>query len=468
MMGNRPTKRGRLIFLNTLVLIAALDLTTFFFCHGLQSPSFTSVPVERMSPEEYIRQRQKPDGAIALDYPILIPNVLSLDECEIICNTIMSTVGEESIAVQRTTTTSTAQTHSTTLHECTVLQALDLMMKSCPKDARFAFVEGLLESNINNNNNHALENIHQQLIQVRENLFVNDQPNWMDYFPTNLKPQDCVVLAGQGAMSTLHRDPFEWTGTSICLEGRKLWRFLSPTISTVVSSDDQSKKYVKKNNDVKQWDTILKSYRLSSTAWQNICISAGWQSDFTLYDTTNIPPQTLLPSARDLAEMSQKESNNLLHDLVLSVSNCWSPPLSPPLMFPKDDNIENISSVEYEFHGVVQQPGDLLLIPPYWYHQTYGPEPSMAIASQRCGTALDAPRVLRHILDLVINDEQSNHDDETSSTTKHFVHRAKHALPERFQYLLQHSENGSHTGIDVSSWDPKETIQELAEYLKHI
>lgn len=50
-----------------------------------------------------------------------------------------------------------------------------------------------------------------------------------------------------------------------------------------------------------------------------------------------------------------------------------------------------------KIHTAIQKPGDLLVIPAHWWHQTFGLEPSVAVASQRCGTG-DAEMVFQHML----------------------------------------------------------------------
>ena len=47
----------------------------------------------------------------------------------------------------------------------------------------------------------------------------------------------------------------------------------------------------------------------------------------------------------------------------------------------------------------IQKPGDLLVIPALWWHQTYALQPSVAIASQRGSMSRDAKRVIEHIFD---------------------------------------------------------------------
>eukprot|EP00977_Amphora_coffeiformis_P024195 scaffold15108_cov180-Amphora_coffeaeformis.AAC.71 len=293
-------------------------------------------------------------------------------------------------------------------HDCTLLQAFDLMMDSSPGNSFFAFVEGLLEE-ADGNDSRMYQRVQQPLTNARERLFQtysdggtekdgDSSPfiNWFDFFPRGAKPTDCVILAGQGASSTFHRDPFEWLGTSLCLEGRKIWRFVQP-IDQTLRADKQEKEDSSslELDSVQRVDDFLQAYRLESIAWDagdgsssssDMVLSAGWQSDMSLYqkvDNENIP------SAKELAFMDTVESNSLLDDLAASTTL-----LGPSISMQQEDTKHAVEG----FYSTVQRQGDLLLIPAHWYHQTYAPEPSLAVASQRCGSFLDAKRVFRHVL----------------------------------------------------------------------
>jgi hypothetical protein len=396
-----------------------------------------------------------------LDRPIIITDALSAEECEEVCEKWIKAVGAQTITIQRKrkqqrqSSDAGDDAESTTkLYACTVNQSLDFMMQSTPLDSMFAFVEGLLDSkqvfSEGDDMRHIqeLDTIQHRLTQVREALFskgdenendgyvIDDSINWFDYFPRTAKPSDCVILAGEGASSTLHRDPFEWTGTNLCLEGRKIWRFLN-------SSDD-----------LDGWDLRLQSYRLNSTAWDTddkssidenssnghvTTISAGWQSDFSLYDPvsssafSNQRQKNHMRSARSLSEMDESEAEEYLNRLSSSFDE----------LIPHQD-IQPTPVIGIDCCSVVQHPGELLLIPPYWYHQTYAPEPSMAVASQRCGTWLDASRVLRHILAL-----QS-------------IKLSSDSMPTTLKSILKE------TFRPEDHVNPQETVSALFEYLHQV
>jgi hypothetical protein len=367
----------------------------------------TTMTIPRMTPDQYRQERLK-NGAESMDRPILIEQVLSAQQCEHICDELVTHAGLTPIQLQRKTSS------KTTIYDVTLQNALSLMMDSTPTDAIFCFVEGLLDTH------DALQSSKRLLQQARESLFPNNNDNnddqeeepsspssvnWFDYFPDFALPSDCVVIAGHGATSTLHRDPFEWTGTSLCLEGRKLWRFLPPT---PLPPDDR-----------------LESYRLPSIAWNNLdeddtdpndkngdsqfVLSAGWQSDFALF--TNNPNDSdkdiNVVNPRDLAEKSESEADAIVQQMgACSIS--LPPHLPPGLTTNKNTTThknKDTNNKHVPYLSVMQTQGDLLLIPAHWYHQTYAPEPSLAVASQRCGS-WEARRVLDHILALQQQDDK--------------------------------------------------------------
>jgi len=302
--------------------------------------SITTVPKIRIS--EFMNDYK--------DRPLIIETGLPVES---LCERLMDEIKTDIITLQN------KSPKETKLYECNFEQAIDhIMLRSNHNNSFFAFCEGLLND---------LKDFRQ--LNGKDLLLTTNDEDWFDHFPKQMQPTDCVIMAGEGATSTLHRDPFEWTGTSLCLEGSKLWRFLAP------------------NNDemtLEKVDTLLHSYRLPSIAWDTngvdngISLSAGWQSDFSLF--TNRCQS--VPSARSLSEMNDKQRFETLESIAMNGSS-----LKP-----------NLNMDECSCWTVIQKPGDLIMIPAHWWHQTYALEPSLAVASQRCDSRKDAARVIRHIL----------------------------------------------------------------------
>jgi len=292
--------------------------------------------------------------------PLLISGVLSPDECDSCCDAIMSLGQELLVDLQNQREEGTELFPDVTLSD-----ALDtILYESTSSDAFLSFCEGLLDV-------AGLDHVRQIVTGAREDLFRGDADWFGNHFPPPLQPTDAVVLAGAGATSTLHRDPFEWTGTSLCIEGSKIWRFINPKQS------------------VHEVDGILQSYRLDSIAWEGGSLSAGWQSDLSLY---KMRMHDDIASAREWSEMENE------HEKVQELLRVGR---DTGLLTPNVDTSLSMTTA-------IQQAGDLLLIPAHWWHQTYGLEPSAAIASQRCGR-YDASKVLQHIL---------NHRGVTSTTAE--------------------------------------------------
>jgi hypothetical protein len=317
----------------------------------------------------------------------------------------MGRISTQTITLQRQTKA------GTTLYECTVEDAVGpIMFRSCHGSSLLAFCEGLLGSGGDEGGSDDDDD------DYSGKSVLPAQPpnlNWLECFPARYRPTDCVVMAGEGATSTLHRDPYEWTGTSLCLEGTKLWRFLRP--AAAAADDDEM-------------DRSLRAYRLPSMAWSNakdgdndddddddedgrVALSAGWQSDYSLYGHRC----ESIPSGRELSRLTDTERLQLLDDIALNSSL----PLRPDT-----DEAGNMVVPHCECWTAIQKPGDLLLIPAYWWHQTYALEPSLAVASQRCSSRYDAKRVIRHMLsttgtveaapDVLLRDDYSNYTDEAS------------------------------------------------------
>jgi hypothetical protein len=354
-----------------VILLAVLDVTV--------TSSFTFLPVPTLSVDQF-QARICDTTAADAEMPFVVKGALSLDKCEAMCDDIVSAadVNDEDCAVvvqmQRKVPGFEPQVYPMDLRDA--LEAL--MSQSRHGDALWCFEEGFLEEyapRVSVEGRQLLESTFASSPSPSSERDTVVGENWFNWFPEWARPTDCLILAGEGATSTLHRDPFEWTGTSLCLEGTKIWRFIEPAQNQNTGT-----------GGVETIDQILDSYRLASTAWDldgDRVLSAGWQSDKSLYATRTKGIQ----SARQWQDVEEAERFKQMQQIAQSGDQ-----LTPDL------GSEGEGTNELKIWGTVQCPGDVVVIPAHWWHQTYGLEPSVAVASQRCSNQ-EARRVLQHMVD---------------------------------------------------------------------
>jgi hypothetical protein len=476
-------------------------------------------------------------GTVVTTYyesPVIVEGVLSKEACEKLTDDLVAECGRIEVTLQRkrkeaanqpppkpkpsklskrdrrrnsknnktaakdgeATTRSTATT--TDMYTCSFLEAIDLVLgQSKHDDALLAFCEGLLSPELDQDNDNSLSSssLQQRMEDVREQLFQQRSttnrenggdseadathhpidPCWFRaYFPTEARPTDCVILAGEGATSTLHRDPLEWTGTNLCLDGTKVWRFVAPPLavtaaaltsaSASVENDGELGDYNcdEKCSDVAVIDGLLDSYRLDSIAWCDgnnddegddpLTLSAGWQSDYSLFAHFH---DGISSSA--LSELEEEKGTGHKLDVIARTAADVSRlqpdiPVGIDSVGNLDTNGESAKQRQPEdcvtVWSGVQKPGDMIVIPAHWWHQTYAMEASLAIASQRCGAERDSERVLRHILDTTTSSLGTSTIENSTSGEQ------LRDKPTEFLSILR-----------SSSSSPQETVDRLFDYL---
>ncbi|CAE7900772.1 PSR [Symbiodinium microadriaticum] len=176
---------------------------------------------------------------------------------------------------------------------------------------------------------------------LREDLFCE--------FPLMLRPaQLCLVVGGQGARSDLHIDPLSWTGWNCLLQGRKLWRFF-PDIP----------------QHAEAFRPASRPFGIRKGGAEVCTIGSGWRSDVDLFaNRTNTAAEPPCDSfgwlSPDLAKFPH-------------VKGCSAP-------------------LEH-----VQEPGETLIFPGHWWHQTYHLTPTFGFAGQVLNSG-NLGRVLGHII----------------------------------------------------------------------
>ena len=191
------------------------------------------------------------------------------------------------------------------------------------------------------------------------------------HFPEQIRPKLALIIGGVGARSFLHGDPYEWMGWNYLLEGEKLC-MLNISMYTGLTSQAY---YLPLGTFIPPSlpDELFQARRNAPEAWgEEYDISAGWVSDdIDLY-------RTILPGPP--SNKSSKGLNAMFRGRAPLASGGHGP---LPVFVSGSSEVD---SCDLRLVGgalqLVQREGDLVMIPPRWWHQVYHLQPSVAVAGQ--------------------------------------------------------------------------------------
>jgi len=200
--------------------------------------------------------------------------------------------------------------------------------------------------------------------------------NMFELFPEIIRPSDrCVFLGGCGARSTLHRDPLDWTGTNFQFEGNKQWTLF------------------KANERI---DASLNAYEQKPVAWDAGAydVGTGYESVFDLYETNPTKPASSMKKPggskgkrrngkekshqREAHYEQEKEKSSSMEHILTNM-------------------VQPFLEADEYIYTCDQEEGDMIIIPPSFWHQTYYKTPCVSVASQYMNMK-NMPIVYEHIL----------------------------------------------------------------------
>jgi hypothetical protein len=309
-----------------------------------------------------------------LDEPVVVENVLPLEDCTAWTRHILTRSGHEDPLVERR-----GNTKCMKLEDAVAL----VMQESSHYDPIYVSSKG-----------SSCSTDQLPLYDVLDSLFTEGEQDgkmrdWLPLFTLHAPFADNVVVAGQGSSSPLECRPYY--RFSVGLSGNQVWRILPP-------------------------DALRQpSESIQITAWDGFEFSVGYlQRNGGLFEFRHSEV------AHDFGESPYMDEDKFIEfqDLV------EQPDLLKPSLSVKG------------WYSTVLLDGDVLVIPPHWWYQSYGLEFSVSLQSQRCHDLSD---LLLHIVQ-----ESSLVDIPSSLLAKtHYVaeEEASSAIDKLFSLLAALAKN---------------------------
>ena len=215
-----------------------------------------------------------------------------------------------------------------------------------------------------------------------DSLF-EETEDWLPLFSLHAPITETLVLAGEGASCPLQRHPY----ACFCLglTGNSLWRLLPP-------------------------EQDLKSESIDSEAWDGFSFSTGQQ----------VSKGELFGLRHKDVEVDDSEKTAFIDEHKF---------IEYQHLAEQNDMMRSNLAIEEPWTSTVVLDGDLLVIPPNWWYQSYNLETSISLESQRCH---DLSEFLQHIV------KGSNLDAPPrllQRTEFHTAEDAKQSIDELFELL---------------------------------
>jgi hypothetical protein len=337
-----------------MLLVMSGSSCSAFYMHRLPKHEFAAKP------------------ALYEDVPVVVEEALSVEEVDQWLNKVLTHAKNEDILVQFGKDQSTA---TMPLKKATAL-AVEHSSHEAP-----IYISSIGKTS------SPMFSAEVPVNELRESLFVNEhtkQDDTLDWFAAikEYAPvHDTLIVAGEGSTSPVLQC-HAYSKLQLCIDGSQLIRILPPL--------------GEQPNDILR-DLASPTYM---EAQRGFPVSNGYRAN-PKHDLFSFRHRDVSWELEQLekthGEGETKHSNRYdqLFQHWAEDPNVFHPNFEVQGANP-DANIQNHHDL---WHSTVLLPGDMVVIPPGWWYQTYNVEPSVTLSTQRCGGSEMACRFIHHALE---------------------------------------------------------------------
>ena len=287
-----------------------------------------------------------------IHHPILLCNILTEEDSESFTYSLMKNLKNELIEYD------VRRDDQIESYECTLEEFINTVSDNSDHDDNMYLMNEAILDKLGK----FTDKVSDILVCIRENKLFGYE-DMFQHFPSNIKPSNALIIGGMGARSFLHADPYDWVGVNYLFEGEKLWTFIPPS---------------------KEVEEVLQARRNSPDAWDpEYSIAAGYVSDVDLYktcsnysiqslgNTLSLLTHSLTHSIQSLVTNKDAVTSTINRKYITAAKQIGfsSPYVRLPMFESGNDAVDKSAVLGEKVIQLIQKPGDLVVIPPHWYHQ---------------------------------------------------------------------------------------------------